>query len=96
MKRSMARWGLALLVGAFFVSCAPEEEGVCKHEMKVYDGDPSAPSYLKSIDACVEAYEKKQKRRGMNSYRREVECILSVDTQYAIRRCQETEAKRAD
>lgn len=84
------------MVGVFLAGCAPEEEGVCEHEMKVYGDDPSAPTYLKSMDACVEAYKKKQKRRGVNSYRREVECILGVDTQYEIRRCQEAETKRAD
>lgn len=88
-KLVIAGLGLLMLAG-----CAPDEKEVCQHLMKVYEGDASAPGYLEDIDKCVEAYKGKKERRGVNSYRREVECILGVDTVYKVRRCVEEEDRR--
>ncbi len=88
-KILIAGLGFMMLAG-----CAPDEEDVCKHLMKVYEGDSEKPGYLEDLDKCVESYQGKKKRRGVNSYRREVECILGVDTVYKVRRCIEKENKR--
>lgn len=87
-----------LLVGGGVVlmvaGCAPEEQSLCEHMLEVYQGDPETPGYLSDLDACVEHYQDQKKRRGVNSYRREAECILGVDTVYNIRTCLKKENKR--
>ena len=90
-KATFLAAGLALMLLA---GCAPEEEEVCKHLIQVYGDDADRPGYLDSLDQCVESYQGKKSRRGVNSYRREVECILGSDTVYQIRRCVEKENKR--
>lgn len=94
MKKTMVLMGVGLLLG-LATGCAPEEKGVCEHEMKVYGEAIDKPTYLNSMDACIDAYANKKKRRGVNSYRREVECVLASDTQYKIRTCQDKEERRA-
>jgi hypothetical protein len=75
-------------------ACAPDEHDVCEHMMKVYANDTDRPKFLDDADSCAESFRTKKTRRGVNSYRREVECILGSDTVYKIRRCMEAENKR--
>lgn len=89
VKYMIAGLGMLLLA-----SCAPDEEKVCKHLIKVYGDDADKPRFLEDIDKCVESYKGKKKRRGVNSYRREVECVLGSETVYKVRRCMEKENKR--
>lgn len=90
------RWKLSLvfMIGFLFAGCAPEEEAVCKHMMDVYGDKADKPLYLSEMPPCIEHMQQQKKRHGVNSYRREVECILSVNTAYKIRTCQDKENAR--
>lgn len=93
VKKSVAKFAAAFVV-LLAIGCAPEEKALCQHMQKVYKGQADQPTYLKDMDQCIAFQEKKKKRRGVNSYRREAECILAADTAYVIRRCEEKEKNR--
>ncbi len=67
---------------------------VCDHMMEVMKNDAEKPGYLSDDDKCESRMEKTKTRYGVNSYRREVECILGSTTAYKIRTCLEVEKKR--
>ncbi len=86
-----------LMVFGLLVSvsgCAPEEEAYCKHIMAIYEGDDDVPNELQDMQSCIEHQQDKKARRGVNSYRREAECVLATDTIYGVRKCIQREEKR--
>lgn len=94
-KKLVVTISLALCAG-FASGCAPDAEKVCKHLMKVYEKSMDKPRYLEDLDKCTASYEAKKKRRGVNSYRREVECILGSSTSFNVRKCVKAEDDRAN
>jgi len=66
---------------------------LCTHMMDTFKDYGDAPKYLESMDKCQERMEKVQKRYGVNSYRREAECLNAADTPYQMRQCFEKEGK---
>jgi predicted transcriptional regulator len=85
----------ALCFGTFLLmGCAPDANKVCKKMEEVYKVSPGeAPGFLKVRDSCVASFEGKRSRRGVNSYRREADCILAATRPYEITKCMETEAQ---
>ena len=82
---------LAVLVSG----CAPDANEVCEHLEKVYKNYASEPpGYMRSRDACMDYFERRKKQRGVNSYRREVECIQQSTKMFDINVCSEKEDQR--
>lgn len=71
--------------------CAPEEGKVCAHLASIYKGHMDPPKYLAEKHLCVEHFAGRKKRHGVNSYRREAECILASNKVYDARECIEKE-----
>jgi hypothetical protein len=71
--------------------CAPEEGKVCAQLANVYQGHMDPPKFLKERATCVEHFAARKKRHGVNSYRREAECILAATKVYDARECSEKE-----
>lgn len=88
-KLTIAGVALTLLGG-----CAPPPDEVCEHLAAVYGDAEGKPSYLRDHDSCVAKFNRGKKSRGVNSYRREVECILASTKKYDIRECTAKEIKR--
>jgi len=95
VRKSVAQ--VAVTIGILVAAgCAPDEKLLCQHLQEVYEGQADQPNYLQDIDQCIEFQEKKKKRRGVNSYRREAECVLAADTVYVVRRCEQKETNRSE
>lgn len=94
----MNRTRLALILFSLSVlvltGCAPDPGDVCAKLESIYSQSPDKPAFLKTRDECVESFERKKSKNGVNSYRREAECILSVTRPYAATECMEKEAGR--
>ena len=90
MKRLIQLVATTALV-SLAASCAPDAGPVCDHLQKVMEGDNDRPSWLDTDDKCHERYDNVKNRYGVNTYRREVECILASDTAFQIRKCMKKE-----
>jgi hypothetical protein len=97
MKRSTMNLLAACTGALLLMGCAPDPGDVCAKMEKVFQVNPTeAPAFLKSRNDCVASFESKKSRRGVNSYRREAECILASSKPYEITQCMEKEAKFRD
>ncbi len=92
MFRSFVFIGAALLLS----SCAPDPSDTCEHLEELYKNSAEPPAYLKSRDACMELFNSRKKRHGVNSYRRESECILKTKKMFNVRECMTKEDNRKD
>lgn len=90
----VVQFGFLAAVLSLVTGCAPEATEVCNHAIKIMESDPDRPGWLDDVDKCTDRMEGVKKRHGVNSYRREVECLLGVDTSYKVRTCIETEERR--
>lgn len=82
---------VSLTVVLFASACAPEPSVVCAHLGEVYKDNIDPPAYMASEDKCAEHFEMRKKRNGVNSYRREVECMLGTTRLFEIKECTEIE-----
>ncbi len=92
MLKSLVFVGAAMLLS----SCAPDPNDTCAHLEELYKNSAEPPAYLKSREACTELFNSRKKRNGVNSYRRESECILKTKKLFNIRECMTKEDNRKD
>lgn len=78
---------IVLVAATFLAGCAPDPDDVCAHLEKMYKMAVDPPAYLKSRDTCTENFEARKRRHGVNSYRREAECILNAKKVFDVRDC---------
>lgn len=85
-----------VIIGAatLLTACAPDPNDICAHLEKTYKNAVDQPAFLKSRDACVQNFDARKRRHGVNSYRREAECILSAKKSFDIRECSAKEDHR--
>ncbi len=93
MKKILGSIALATIL-LTATGCAPDPNDVCAHLEKVYKNYDDKPGYMRDRDACVEYYLRRKKQRGVNSYRREVECLQASTKMFDINRCGEKEDQR--
>lgn len=74
--------------------CAPDASKVCSHLSEVYKGNVDPPGYLSEQSRCIEHFEMRKKQYGVNSYRREVECILGSTRVFDVKDCTEKENRK--
>ena len=96
MKKVLMQSVLVAAVSLFALGCAPEPEKVCDSLKDIYKGSPDTPEWLKTDESCIEAMEKRKKRKGVNSYRRYAECIFQADGIFDAKRCADAEEDPRD
>ncbi|MEZ4458507.1 MAG: hypothetical protein R3E66_02025 [bacterium] len=92
MKQVMPFFFVAAVT--LLTGCAPDPNDLCAHLEKMYKTAVDPPAFLKSRDACIENFEMRKKRNGVNSYRREAECILNARKVFDTRECTAKEDHR--
>ncbi len=92
MKRSTITLIATCFSALMLMGCAPDPNEVCANMEKVFKVSPDQPPFLKSRSDCVESFERKKSRRGVNSYRREAECLLAATRPYEMNQCMEKES----
>src|SRR5690606_28943286 len=85
---------VGLTVVSFSTACAPEPAKVCSHLSEVFKDNVDPHSYMADSSRCAEHFEFRKKQHGVNSYRREVECILATHRIFEIKECAEKEDRR--
>jgi len=85
---------VGLTVALFSTACAPEPSKVCAHLSEIYKDNVDPPGYMQNSKRCAEHFELRKKQHGVNSYRREVECMLSTHRLFELKECSEKEDRR--
>ena len=85
---------LVVAASTFLTGCAPDTNDLCAHLEGMYKNAVDPPAFLKSRDACVDNFDHRKRRNGVNSYRREAECILNARKVFDVRECTAKEDHR--
>lgn len=79
----------------FLTGCAPDPNDVCAKLEEIFKISPEdKPALLSTRDECTASFARKKAKNGVNSYRREAECILAAKRPYEATTCIEREEAR--
>lgn len=96
MRNGWIRISLPVALALLMMGCAPDPVEVCDKLSEVYGDSPDRPSWLVSEGQCIEAMDKRKKRKGVNSYRRYAECVFAARTIFDTKVCHDNEEDPRD